>query len=273
MASNSPKRKPIDLRILQREAALKRLCAEKGQPEKYVAPSMRLDCEESSKRKDRRRNICISLMSEEEKRQRLEKKRIAMRDKRARDALNKNSTIKKRKRKSLPQKTATICKRCFLNKKEETKPKFDIQCRRIREVKANSDDCKCKPVPQKCNDGHKTCDVNEWSAPPYCEGVISSPEKQRIEITGGKDGQLVFASGMTQHAEYITENLDESFLSTDARTISTYVHYCKRDMDGAIKHMFSLSLDNLKANSMQYHAMLLTFWNVKYVLMELKLAR
>ena len=119
-----------------------------------------------------------------------------------------------------------------------------------RKVKANSDDYKCKRVPQKCHDSHKTCDVKEWSAPPYCKGVFSSPEKQRIEIMGGKDGQLVFASGMTQYAEYITENLDESFLS--ARTIPHHVHYCKRDMDGAIKHMFSLTLDNLKANSMQH---------------------
>ena len=110
MASNSPPKKPIDLRILQREAALKRLCTEKGQPEKYVAPSVSLDCEESSKRKDRRQNIRISLMSEEEKRQRLEKIRIAMRDKRARDALNKNSARKNRKRKPLPQKTATTAK-------------------------------------------------------------------------------------------------------------------------------------------------------------------
>ena len=68
MASNSPKKKPIDLRILQHEAVLKKLCAEKGQPEKYVAPSVSLDCEDASKRQDRRRNIRISLMSEEEKR-------------------------------------------------------------------------------------------------------------------------------------------------------------------------------------------------------------
>ena len=269
MASNSPKRKPIDLRILQREAALKRLCTEKGQPEKYVAPSVSLDCEESSKRRDRRRNIRISLMSEEEKRQRLEKKRIGMRDKREHDALHKNSAIKNRKRKQPPQKTTT-CKRCFLNKKEETNEPIYNVGGWARKVKANSDDCKCKPVLQKCHgydhfnyhklidsdlkygDRNGTCDVKEWSAPPYCKDVISSPKKQRIEITGGKDGHLVFASGMTQHAEYITENLDESFLSTGARTISHHVHYCKREMVGAIKHKFSLTLDNLKANSMQH---------------------
>jgi hypothetical protein len=109
--------------------------------------------------------------------------------------------------------------------------------------------------------------VKEWSAPPYCK-EISSTEKRKIEIVG-QDGQLTFASGMTENAEYITEKLDESFLSTDVysrfpdvldaskgRILKSShqhrVHYCKRDMDDAIKHMFSLTLDNLKANCMQY---------------------
>ena len=89
MSSNSsPRKKPIDLRILQREGALIKLCEEKGQPEKYVAPSVSLDIESARDREERRRNIRKSLMTEEEKRQMLEKKRIAqsIRDKRARES-------------------------------------------------------------------------------------------------------------------------------------------------------------------------------------------
>ena len=261
MSSNSsPRKKPIDLRILQREGELIKLCEEKGQPEKYVAPSVSLDCESARDRKERRRNIRNSLMTEEEKRQMLEKKRIAMRDKRARDALNKNSTIIKRKRKQWHQKIiTTTCQRCSLNRRYiPHEPEIVL--------KANSDDCKCKWVPQRCYghtyDGKQhICDVKEWSAPPYCKDVTSSPEKQVIEIKGGKDGQLIFASGMTENAEYITADLDESFLSAAAYPNSEidvdasngqisssshqhHVHYCKRDMDDAIKHMFSLTLDN-----------------------------
>jgi len=94
---------------------------------------------------------------------------------------------------------------------------------------------------------------------------------------------------MIENAEYITADLDESFLSAAAypnskihvdangRILTSshqhHVHYCKRDMEDAIKHMFSLTLDNLKANSMQYQCNISNIWDLKYVLMELKLAR
>ena len=282
MSSNTPPRKkPIDLRILNHERALIKLCEEKGQPEKYVAPSVSLDCESARDRKDRRRDIRNSLMTEEEKRQMLEKKRIAqsVRDKRARESLNKNSAIIKRKRKPRQQKIiTTTCQRCSLNRRYIPSEIYIGGLGKV--LKGNSDDCKCKWVPKRC-DGHYVrrhlvngaycnvykCDVKEWSAPPYCK-EISSTEKRKIEIVG-QDGQLTFASGMTENAEYITEKLDESFLSTDVysrfpdvldaskgRILKSShqhrVHYCKRDMDDAIKHMFSLTLDNLKANCMQY---------------------
>ena len=79
MASMTKKRKPVDLRILQAEASLMKLCRDKHQFEKYI-PS----CDEETKihRFVRHRKVRNSVLIEEEKLKQLEKNDVTRKTKR-----------------------------------------------------------------------------------------------------------------------------------------------------------------------------------------------
>ena len=61
---------PINIRILQVEAKLKKLCNNKNKPENYIEHPPN---EKADQRKVHRKEICISLLDENEGKKRLEK--------------------------------------------------------------------------------------------------------------------------------------------------------------------------------------------------------
>jgi len=79
------------------------------------------------------------------------------------------------------------------------------------------------------------CDKAEWSATPYCK-FVNVPLKKKIEITG-INGHPIYASGSIDNAKYIIGDLTLDNLDTE-------IHYCKREIDGAVRHMFSLVFNN-----------------------------
>ena len=89
--------------------------------------------------------------------------------------------------------------------------------------------------PKHSDTNYKYCDKAEWSATPNCK-YVKVPLKEKIEITG-INGHPIYASASIDNAKYIIGDLTLDNLDNE-------VHYCKREIDGAVKHMFSIVFSN-----------------------------
>ena len=179
----------------------------------YINPVPDIYREPANERKVRMKRMRISFLDDETEKQRKEKNRIATR-KRRQDIKNGRYTprIPTAKKNKLEERSIQIC--C---------PGHDTKVSTYNYRKV-------------------CCDKSEWSAAPYCKDV-KVPSKEKIEITG-INGYPIYASAYIKNAKYI--------IGGDDLTLDNDVQYCKREVEGAVKHMFSLVFKNLMVDGWRY---------------------
>ena len=147
MKSITKKSKAVDLRIIQAEASLRRLCKDKHQFEKYIPPC---DDERKDQRYVRHRKVRNSVLTEEERLERLEEKKATGQT------------------------------------KGNTKPPKNYRRLKFQNVKekCSCEGLSCVTRPWTLR-GHRDvkCKKSEWTAQPHCKDV-DLQQKEKFEVTG-----------------------------------------------------------------------------------------